>query len=150
MKVYFLYIPLMFVGYSLIESDLDLHRFFSFNTALILIVNLLGIAQSIIGPKFLNPAVLQEDIRELGNLYRVAPISGLVAYRPTSVSVSAGRYSNFLIVCWLLSLCFSGYLLLRSRRGRILAFILVAVIAIGTLTNASLGGFMWTSGNAIG
>ena len=149
MKVYFLYIPLMFVGYSLIESELDLHRFFSFNTVLILIVNLLGIAQSIIGPKFLNPAVLQEDIRELGNLYRVAPISGLVAYRPTSVFVSAGRYSNFLIVCWLVALGFAGYLLLRSRRGRILAFICVAVIAIGTLMNASRGVFMWTAGNAM-
>ncbi len=128
MKVYFLYIPLMFVGYCLIESETDLRSFFTFNTIMILIVNLLGIAQSILGPKFLNPAVLQEDIRELGNLYRVSPISGLSAYRPTSVFVSAGRYSNFLIVCWLVSLGFAGYLLLRSRRGRNLAFICVAVI----------------------
>jgi len=149
MKVYFLYIPLMFVGYSLIDSELDLHRFFSFNTVLILIVNLLGIAQSILGPKFLNPAVLQEDIRELGTLYRTAPISGLVAYRPTSVFVSAGRYSNFLIVCWLVALGYAGYLLLRSRRGRNLAFICVAVIAAGSLMNASRGVFMWNAGNAI-
>ena len=149
MKVYFLYIPLMFVGYSLIESDADVRRFFTFNAILVLIVASLGIAQSILGPKFLNPAVLQDDIRELGTLYRISPISGLSAYRPTSVFVSAGRFSNFLIVCWIVALGFAGYLLLRSRRGRNLAFISVAVIAISSLMSASRGVFMWNAGNAI-
>lgn len=148
MKVYFLYIPLMFIGYSLIESEADLRKFFTFNAVLILLVTGLGIAQSILGPKFLNPAVLQDDIRELGSLYRVSPISGLSAYRPTSVFVSAGRFSNFLVVCWLVALGFAGYLLLRSRRGRNLAFICLAVIAIGSLMSASRGVFMWNMGNA--
>ena len=149
MKVYFLYIPLIFIGYSLIESETDLRRFFTFNTVLILIVTCLGIAQSILGPKFLNPAVLQDDIRELGSLYRISPISGLSAYRPTSVFVSAGRFSNFLIVCWVVALGFAGYLLLRSRRGRNLAFICVGVIAVGSLMSASRGVFMWNVVNAI-
>jgi len=148
MKVYFFYIPLMFIGYSLIESEIDLRKFFTFNAIIILIVTCLGIAQSILGPKFLNPAVLQEDIRELGSLYRVSPISGLSAYRPTSVFVSAGRFSNFLVVCWLVALGFAGYLLLRSRRGRNLAFICMGVIAIGSLMSASRGVFMWNMGNA--
>ena len=149
MKVYFLYIPLMFIGYSLIESEADLRRFFTFNAVMILIVTCLGIAQSILGPKFLNPAVLQDDIRELGSLYRISPISGLSAYRPTSVFVSAGRFSNFLIVCWVVALGFAGYLLLRSRRGRNLAFICVGIIAVGSLMSASRGVFMWNAGNAI-
>jgi hypothetical protein len=149
MKVYFLYIPLMFIGYSLIESEMDLRRFFSFNAVMILIVTCLGIAQSIIGPTFLNPAVLQDDIRELSGLYRISPISGLSAYRPTSVFVSAGRFSNFLIVCWLVALGFAGYLLLRSRRGRNLAFICLAVVAVGSLMSTSRGVFMWNMGNAI-
>jgi O-antigen ligase len=116
---------------------------------MILIVTCLGIAQSILGPTFLNPAVLQDDIRELGALYRISPISGLSAYRPTSVFVSAGRFSNFLIVCWLVALGFAGYLLLRSRRGRNLAFICVAVVAAGSLMSASRSVFMWNMGNAI-
>jgi hypothetical protein len=149
MKVYFLYVPLMFIGYSLTESEIDLRRFFSFNAVMILIVTCLGIAQSILGPTFLNPAVLQDDIRELGALYRISPISGLSAYRPTSVFVSAGRFSNFLIVCWLVALGFAGYLLLRSRRGRNLAFICVAVVAAGSLMSASRSVFMWNMGNAI-
>jgi hypothetical protein len=149
MKVYFLYIPLMYVGYEFIESEEDLHTFFSYNCVLILIVVGLGIAQSVLGAKFLNPETLQEDIRGLGTLYRASPISGLVAYRPTSVFVSAGRFSNFLIVCWLVALGFGGYLLLRSRRGRNLAFLCVAVIAIGSLMSASRGTFVWNVGNAM-
>jgi len=137
----------MFVGYSLIESELDLHRFFSFNTVLILIVNLLGIAQSIIGPKFLNPAVLQEDIREL--VICIALLRFLVwCVPPHLVFCERRRYSNFLIVCcsWL-SLC-RVLALTKSSRAQF-AFICVAVIGVGTLMNASRGVFMWTAGNAM-
>jgi hypothetical protein len=56
--------------------------FFSFVCVLILIVAGLALTQSIIGPTFLNPKVMQEDIRELSSLYRTAPISGAFAYRP--------------------------------------------------------------------
>src|SRR4030095_266434 len=73
LKLYFLYIPLMYLGYALMDSEQDLRRFFMFNALLILGVASLGIAQSIIGPTFLNPATLQEDIRELSSLYRVSP-----------------------------------------------------------------------------
>ena len=95
MKVDFLYVPLIFIGYAIMESEDDLRRFFSFYCALILIVAALGLAQSIIGPTFLNPVHLQEEIRELSTTYRVAPISGAVAYRPTSVFVSAWTLPGF-------------------------------------------------------
>jgi len=148
-KIYFLYVPLIYVGYALMESEEDLRRFFSYACALILIVAALGLAQSIIGPSFLNPSHLQEDIRELSTTYREAPISGLRAYRPNSVFVSAGRFQDFLMVAWPVSLGFGGYLLLRSRRGRTLAFITVGVVAAASLMSASRGVFMWNSGTAI-
>jgi len=149
MKVDFLYIPLIYVGYSLVESDADLRKFFSFNAVMIMIVTGLGIAQSILGHQFLNPTVLQEDIRDLSTLYRIAPISGLVAYRPNSVFVSAGRFQNFVTVSWIVALGFGGYLLLRSRRGRNAAFLSVALIAIASIMSASRGVFMWNAGNAL-
>jgi len=149
MKVYFLYVPLMYVGYGLLESEEDLRRFFSYNAWLILIVVSLGIAQSILGPTFLNPTVIQEDIRDLSTTYRISPISGLIAYRPNGVFVSGGRFADFLILSWLVALGFGGYLLLRSRRGRHLAFLSVAVIAIGSIMTASRGVFMWNAGNAL-
>ena len=149
MKVYFLYVPLMFVGYSLIESDLDLRKFFTFNMVLFLIVVALGIAQSILGPKFLNPMVIQEDIRDLSTLYRIAPISGLMAYRPNGVFVSAGRFANFLVLSWLMALGFGGYLLLRRRSGRNLAFLAIAVVAMGTVMCASRSPIMYNAGSAL-
>ena len=148
MKIYFLYVPLIYVGYALIESEEDLRRFFSFASVLILIVASLGIAQSIIGPTFLNPSNLQEDIRELSTLYRVAS-SGPMAYRPTSVFVSAGRFQDFLLLSWLISLSFSRYLFLRGLHGRTLAFTTVSVVSAASLMSASKGIFLWTLGAAL-
>jgi hypothetical protein len=146
MKVDFIYIPLIYIGYALLQTEEKLHRFFSYLCILFLIVSGLGLAQSIIGPSFLNPARLQDDIRDLSLLYRTSPISGLTAYRPTSVFVSASRFGDFLIMAWLVSLGFSGYLLMRSRRGRTLAFITLGVVAAASLMTASRGVFMWNSG----
>lgn len=148
-KLQFLYIPLIYVGYAFIESEEEVHRFFSFLCVLIIMVAGLGLAQSIIGPTFLNPSRLQEDIRELSTTYRVAPISGLIAYRPNSVFVSAGRFIDFLLVSWIVSLGYAAYLLLRRRRGRLLAFTTVGVVAAASLMSASRGAFMWNAGTGL-
>jgi hypothetical protein len=123
-KMFFYYVPLVFLGYALINSEAQVRRFFTVNMVLALIIISLGIAQSILGPSFLNPAHPAEDIRLLSGLYRVSQ-AGSLAYRPNSVFVSNGRYANFIMVTWLLVLGFSGYLLLRQRRGRALAFIAI-------------------------
>jgi len=149
MKIYFLYVPLMYVGYALIQSEEDLRRLLSFVTILILVVAGLGLAQSIIGPTFLNPAHPQEDIRALSTLYRTAPISGLTAYRPTSVFVSSGRFQDFLVISWIICLGYAGYLLLRMRRGRFLAFLTLGVVGAASVMSTSRGVFMWNSGSAL-
>src|SRR4029077_2576550 len=128
LKLCFFYAPLLFVGHALVDSEKELRRFFFFNSVLILVVAAFGIAQSILGHTFLNPEVIQEDIRSLSTLYRVSPITGLVAYRPTSFFVSAGRFQNFLIVSWVLALGFGGFLLMRKQSGRLIAFTTVGVL----------------------
>ena len=148
-KMFFYYVPLVFIGYALLNSEVELRRFFTVNLVLALIIVSLGVAQSILGPSFLNPAVQAEDLRALSNLYRVAPVSGTFAYRPTSIFVSAGRYANFIAVAWPLVLGFSGYLLLHHKRGRALAFIVVTVTAGGAFLTASRGSFMWGMINAL-
>ena len=142
-KLFFYYVPLLFIGYGLLNSEVELRRFFILNLVFALVIISLGIAQSILGPSFLNPAVQAEDLRLLSSLYRVAPISGATAYRPTSVFVSAGRYANFIAVAWPLALGFSGYLLLRRKRGRTLAFVAIVVTAGGAFLTASRGSFLW-------
>ena len=147
-KIFFYYVPLVFVGYALLNSEAELRRFFATNMVLVLVIVSLGVAQSIIGPGFLNPAVQAEDLRLLSGLYRVSASGGAVAYRPTSVFVSAGRYADFIMVAWILVLGFSGYLLLRHKKGRILAFVAIPITAAGAFLTASRGSFMWGMINA--
>jgi hypothetical protein len=146
-KLFFYYVPLTVVGYALLNSEAELRRFFSINLVLVLIIVSLGIAQSIIGPSFLNPAVQAEDLRLLSGMYRVSE-SGASAYRPTSVFVSAGRYADFIMVAWILVLGFSGYLLLRHKKGRALAFIAIPITAAGAFLTSSRGSFLWGIINA--
>lgn len=148
-KLFFYYVPLLFVGYALLNSEAELRRFFFVNMILAAIIVSLGIAQAIIGHTFLNPAVVAEDIRDLSTLYRTSPISGLTMYRPTSVFVSTGRFGNFLLVTWLVVFGFSGYLLLRHKRGRALAFVVLALTVAGLALCSSRGVVLWSSGSAI-
>jgi len=148
-KLFFYYVPLMFVGYALLNSEAELRRFFFVNLILASIIVSLGIAQAILGHTFLNPINLADEIRELSTLYRVAPISGAILYRPNSVFVSTGRFANFLLVTWLLVFAFSGYLLLRQKRGRAFAFALVALTAAAIALCSSRGIVLWCSGSAL-
>jgi hypothetical protein len=148
-KLFFYYVPLLFVGYALLNSEAELRRFFFVNMILGLIIVSLGIAQAIIGHTFMNPSVVADDIRGLSTLYRVSPISGLTMYRPTSVFVSTGRFGNFLLVTWLLVFGFSGYLLLRQKRGRPLAFIALATTVAALALCSSRGVVLWSVGSAI-
>src|SRR5215813_10816638 len=149
LKLYFLYVPLMYLGYALIDSEFELRRFFMLNAALLLIVGGLGIAQAIIGPKFLNPTVIQEDIRDLSTLYRVSPITGQLAYRPTSLFVSTGRFQNLIVASWIIIVGFGGYLLLRSKKGRAIAFTSIGVLAGAAVMSTSRGVVMWCGGSTL-
>jgi hypothetical protein len=60
------------------------------------------------------------------------------------VFVSAGRFQDLVIVAWLLVFGFSGYLLLRHRRGRIFVFLSLGVTAVASVMGTSRGVFMWT------
>jgi hypothetical protein len=149
MKLYFYYVPLIFVGYAMINSESELRRFFYVNLGLMLIIAVLGIVQSITGPRFLNPEVIADDIRLLSETYRVAPISGVRIYRPSSIFVSTGRFGDLLIVAWLLVYGFSAYLLLRQRRGRLLVFAALVITAAACVMVGSRGVFMWSLGGSI-
>ncbi len=148
-KIFFYYVPMMMVGYALVTTEQRLRTFLVVNIVLFLAIAALGIAQSIIGPTFLNPATLQEEIRDLSTLYRLAPISGALVYRPTSVFVSTGRYSDLLIIAWIVSLGFLGYTLLHYKRGRRLAFLAVPFLVAGILLSASRGVFAWAIINLV-
>jgi len=148
MKMDFLYVPLLYVGYTFAKTEQDVQRLFSFLSVLILIVAGLGLAQSIIGPSFLNPQTLQDDLRSIGSLYRYTS-TGIGAYRPTSVFVSPGRFMNFLILSWIISLGYAAYLAVRGVRQRKLAFVSVAAVGAASVMSASRGVIMWNLGSTL-
>lgn len=147
-KLFFYYVPLLFVGYSLADSEAQLRRFFFFNVGAIVVIVALGIAQSILGHTFLNPATLDVNIRDLSTNYRISPVTGEISYRPTSIFVSTGRYTDFLLVSLVMVVGFSGYLLLRRQKGNWIFFVLALVYG-GILLAASRGALLWGTGSIV-
>ena len=147
LKLYFYYIPLMFVGYALLRTEHDLHRFLVVTIGLAAVISMIGIIQAVVGMDFLNPRS-GRDIDELGHLVRVTP-SGLLVTRPPSVFVSAGRSSDYLLLVFILGLGTAGYLLLRTKQGRKIVFPAVALIGVATMVSGGRGAFVYAMASAL-
>jgi glycosyltransferase involved in cell wall biosynthesis len=65
-----------------------------------------------------------------------------------SVFVSAGRFAFFLVPAWLFAFGFSGYLLLRSRKRRLLSLLAVGCISLAIVMCASRGTSVWPRNTA--
>jgi len=142
-KVYFYYVPLMFVGYSLIRNDEDLRKFLALNVGLGGLIASLGIIQAIIGHSFLNPTTLAPELIELGELDKVTPLSNQLFSLPTSVFVSNGRFANYLMFVFILAFGAVGYLLLHTRRSRTLVFVSIAIVGVATFFSGSRGAVLF-------
>jgi hypothetical protein len=148
-KLDFYYIPLMFVGYALVRSDEDLRKFLVANLILAGVIAVLGLIQAIVGHTFLNPTVLAPELRTLGELDKVTPISNQVFSLPASVFVSAGRFALYLIVTLIVAVGAAGYFLLSSRHHRILVFTVIGLTGAATLFSGSRGALMYVLLSAI-
>jgi hypothetical protein len=133
LKINFYYLPLMFVSYGLIRNDEDLRGFLNFNLLLALIIGGLGIAQAILGNSFLNPANIAPELKDLGEMDRITPVTKQLVHVPSSVFVSAGRYSQYLIVIFVVAMGTVGYLLLHSTRGRKFAYVGLGGVVAATI-----------------
>jgi hypothetical protein len=144
LKLYFYYVPLMFIGYALIQSGRDLERILVFSLVLGLTIALLGIIQSIVGLSFLNPQQLAPELQELGNLTRASPISRLETPAPTSVFVSSGRFGWYMIVVAILAVGAQAYMLLTRRRRAAWGFLGVGIAIVAAMQSASRGSILYT------
>jgi hypothetical protein len=138
-KLYFYYIPLVFVGYALIRTDADLRKFLIVNVSLGGVISVIAIMQAIVGHSFLNPTNLAPELRDLGELDRYSPLTNQMLTLPTAVFVSSGRLAVYLITIVILTAGASGYLLLSTVKYRKLVFIVVALIGSATIFSGSRG-----------
>lgn len=157
LKLYFYYIPLMFVGYALIRTDADLRKFLIVNAVLAGVISVIAIIQAIVGHSFLNPTNLAPELRDLGELDRFSPLTNQVLSLPTAVFVSSGRLANYLITMIILMAGIAGYFLLSTGKHRRLIFVVIALVGGATIFSGSrgavayggisvvvlLGGFLW-------
>src|SRR6516162_321438 len=96
-KLYFYYIPLIFVGSAAIRNDEDLRKLLVTNGILAGAISVVGIIQAIVGNSFLNPTNLAPELRDLGNLEKITPLTHQLFSLPASVFVSSGRFALYLI-----------------------------------------------------
>ena len=138
-KLYFYYIPLMYVSYSLIRTDEDLRKFLIANISLAGLISLIAIIQAIVGHSFLNPSTLAPEIRLLGQLDRYSPITNQMLTLPTAVFVSTGRLAMYLVTMVILIIGTTGYLLLSTSKYRKLVFIMMGLLVGGVVFSGSRG-----------
>jgi hypothetical protein len=136
-KIYFYYVPLLFVGYSLIRNDADLRKFLIASAILAGVISALGIAQAILGNSFLNPTNLAPELQDLGNLTKVSPLSGRELSLPDSVFVSAGRFDEYLVWVFIVCVGTAAYFLLHTPRHRKLVFGVIGILGAATLLSGS-------------
>lgn len=142
-KLYFYYIPLMFVGYALIQTDKDLAKFLWVNLGLAGLIAALGVTQAIVGHSFLNPEVLAPELRDLGELNKVTPLTNQFFSLPASVFVSTGRFTMYLILTLIVAIGAAGYFLLASNKKHILVFVVIALLGGAIMFSGSRGATMY-------
>lgn len=141
-KIYFYFVPLMFVGYALIRHEGDLRKLLLVNATLAGVIGLLGIIQAIVGNGFLNPTKLAPELEDLGNLYKASPVSNQLFSLPDSVFVSSGRYAEYLSVAFIVAIGTAGYFFIHAKRNRKLIFLVIGLLGAAAFLSGNRGCFM--------
>jgi hypothetical protein len=148
LKVYFYYAPLMLLGYAMLERPNDLERFLIVNVVAGIVVAGLGIAQSVLGVSFLTPEDSAAELYSLSHVVRVSPITHLEVLATSSVFVSAGRFSTYLVFLWILAMGAQGYLLLSRRSGAKYGYLAIGVVTVAVMTTGTRTPFVFVLGSA--
>jgi len=92
----------------------------------------------------MNPAHLAPELQELGDLYKVTPLSGQLLSLPDSVFVSSGRYALYLILAVILVVGAAAYFALQASRGRKIVFAAMGILGVAVLLCGGRGAFVYS------
>lgn len=148
LKLYFYYVPLVFLGYAMIRRPADLDRFLKVSLLAGIVIAGLGIAQSVIGVSFLTPEDMGADIYELSHVVRYSPVTHQAAFASSSVFVSAGRFSSYLVMLWILAMGAQGYFLLCRKREAKYGFLAIGIVTVAVITTGTRTPFVFVLGSA--
>ncbi len=149
MKVYFYYAPLMLLGYAMMERPADLERFLVISLLAGILIAGLGIVQSVVGGNFLTPTDISPELYDLTHTVRYSPVTHSASAVTSSVFVSSGRVSVYLILLWLLAFGAQGYLLLSRRSGAKYGFIGIGVVTVAVMITGTRTPFVFMVASAL-
>jgi hypothetical protein len=135
LRLDFLYVPLVALGYQMARRAREMQRWLVRLAILGAAASAVGIVQSIVGPSFLAPTQPTPGLGHLV-LIRGLPQLGMV-YRPTGTFVDPGRFVSVALVALAVGL---GAVLTTKGRMRLWA-------SVATLCSA---GAVWVSGGRAG
>lgn len=149
MKLYFYYVPLMFLGYGMIQSPKDLDNFLRVTLVAGIVIAGLGVAQSVLGVQFLTPNDIAPELYSLTHVSRFSPVSHQESIAMSSVFVSAGRFSFYLVLIWIMAMGTMGYLVLRRRSRTIYGFLGVGVVTAAVMVAGTRTPFVFMLGSGL-
>jgi hypothetical protein len=149
LKLYFYYVPLMLLGYAMLQRPKDLNQLLVVSLVSGIVISALGIVQSVIGVGFLVPEDTAGNIYELSHLTRYSPVTHQEVFATSSVFVSAGRFSYYLILLWILAYGAQGYLLLSRRPVAKYGFFGIGVVTVAVMITGTRTPFVFVAGSAL-
>jgi len=149
LKMYFYYAPLVLLGYAMMDSPAALERFLVINVSAGIVIAGLGIAQGVLGAQFLTPDDMAPELYGLTHTTRFSPLSHQASSMTSSVFVSAGRFSFYLILLWILAMGAQGYLLLSRRPGAKYGFLGIGVVTVAVMLTGTRTPFVFVIASAL-
>jgi hypothetical protein len=148
MKIYFYYAPLMFLGYAMLQRPKDLEQLLLVCMGAGIVIAGLGIMQSVLGVTFLTPDNTAAELYDLSHLTRYSPVTRQEVLATSSVFVSAGRFSGYVVLLWILAMGTQGYLLLARRPGAKYGFLGLGVVTVAVMITGTRTPFVFVLGSA--
>jgi hypothetical protein len=144
LRMTFLYVPMIYLGYSFFRHERDVSRFFILLISFALPISSLGIAQSVLGSQLLNPQSAPNfDLSSV----RAVPGSSFTVTRATSVFVDPGRYAMYLFAMVYLGLGLLGYLLETrpkpSAKLRLWVVLCWSLVLVGLFVCGQRAAIVW-------
>jgi len=142
----FFYVPMIYLGYSFVDSEKRLRNFGYLLLSVGLLVSVGGILQSIWGVQFLNPEAPAEFFRLYGTRY--SAVTGREVPRVTSVFVDSGRYSAYMLLLFLVGLGLLGLLYAAKKRkllspGRFWCWVCWVSALVGLYVSGQRATLIW-------
>ena len=147
LKLYFYYAPLMFLGYGMLKGPEDLDRFLKVSLIAGIAISSLGIAQSVLGVSFLTPDDTAAELYSLSHVIRYSPVTHKEIFATSSVFVSAGRFSYYLIMLWILAMGAQGYFLLSRKPGAKYGFVGIGIVTVAVMITGTRTPFVFVIGS---